>query len=562
MLLLTFVAFLSGIITILSPCILPVLPIVLSGSVGGIKKPLGIISGFVVSFSFFTLFLTALVRRFGFSADTLRIAAVVLIVLFGAVLLIPRLNQLFEKTVSLLQKRTGKNKNRQGFSGGLLTGFSLGLIWTPCAGPLMASVISLSITQSVTGYSVLITLAYTIGTSLPMLAIMFGGRKLINRVPGLLKNSGKIQRFFGAVLIFTGFSIAMGWDRDFQQTVLDVFPGYGDGLTFLEQLDPVQKALDNSLNSDSGPDIDEDKAVPAPPLVTEGQWFNSEPLSMESLEGKVVIIDFWTYSCINCIRTIPYLRSWYETYRKDGLEIIGVHSPEFAFEREPENLRKAIDDLGVTWPVVQDNSFLQWRAYNNRFWPAKYIIDKNGNIRYSHFGEGGYEETEAVIRELLGETGNIPQGNADLPSPDENLSKTPETYLGYGRSTGFLAPTEDYRNMYRDFKSQKVKESGQWTLEGNWAVTENYIVNEESGTLELFYDAKDVFLVVEPVDEDVTLTVTVDGDVPADTGDLVDGKINVTDSRHYHLVGMGKGNKHLLRIEIDGKARLFAFTFG
>ncbi|MBN2658608.1 MAG: redoxin domain-containing protein [Spirochaetales bacterium] len=562
MLLLTIVAFISGIITILSPCILPVLPIVLSGSVGGKKKPLGIISGFVVSFTFFTLFLTALVKRFGFSADSLRVAAVVLILLFGAILLFPRLNQFYEKAISLLQRRTGQNKNRQGFSGGLLTGFSLGLIWTPCAGPIMASVISLSITQSVTAHSVLITLAYTVGTALPMLAIMFGGRKLINRVPSLLKNTGRIQRFFGAVLLFTGLSIAMGWDRDFQQAVLDIFPSYGDGLTFLEQLDPVREALDDNLNNQSGPLMDDTIAIPAPPIVTEGQWFNSAPLSMEELKGKVVIIDFWTYSCINCVRTIPYLQSWYRTYREDGLEIIGVHSPEFAFEREPENLEKAIADLGVLWPVVQDNRFLQWRAYNNRFWPAKYIIDKEGNIRYSHFGEGGYEETEAVIRELLGETGKNPQRKADIPTPVENLAGTPETYLGYGRSTGFIEPEGDYRNMYRDFRATAVRENGRWALEGNWAVTEQYITNEGPGALELLYDAKDVFLVIEPVDENVILTVTVDGEISTDTVDLIEGKITVSDSRHYHLVRMDRETKHILRIEIDGKARLFAFTFG
>jgi len=558
MLLLTFIALLSGIITILSPCILPVLPIVLSGSVGGLRKPLGIVGGFVLSFSFFTLFLTALVKQFGFSADSLRVAAVVLIVLFGSVLLIPRLNSLFERFVSLIPIGAVKNRKRRGFTGGLLTGASLGLIWTPCAGPLMASVISLSITRSVTAHSVIITLAYSVGTSLPMLAIMMGGRKLIKRFPSLVKKTGNIQKLFGAFLIFTAIAITMGWDRDFQQKVLEVFPSYGDGLTALEQLEPVQEALKENLG------LSEQREIlgQAPPLVADGQWFNSAPLSMEGLKGKVVIIDFWTYSCINCVRTIPYLRSWYETYREEGLEIIGVHSPEFAFERDPDNLRKAIGELGVNWPVVQDNRFLQWQVYNNRFWPSKYIIDREGNIRYSHFGEGGYEETEAVIRELLMESGQIPEKRARLTAPLPNEAKTPETYLGFGRSAGFREPEGDFRNTYRNYSANVLESNGQWTLEGRWAVTEHYIVNDGPGTLELIYDARDVFLVVEPVDDNVELTIFYDGETPGDTADLMGGKIRVKESRHYHLIGLESGEEHTLRIEIDGKARLFAFTFG
>jgi len=486
------------------------------------------------------------------------VAAVILIVLFGAILLIPRLNILFERITSLITIGRVNSRKHGGITGGLLTGVSLGLIWTPCAGPLMASVISLSITRSVTAHSVIIILAYSLGTSLPMFALMLGGRKLLNRFPSLIKKSGKIQRFFGAFLIFTGLSIAMGWDRDFQQNILEVFPAYGDGLTALEQLDPVQKALNENLGMSDQMDI----LGPAPPLVTDGMWFNSTPLTMEGLKGKVVIIDFWTYSCINCVRTIPYLRSWYETYREDGLEIIGVHSPEFAFERDSENLNKAIEDLGVTWPVVQDNRFLQWQAYNNRFWPSKYIIDREGNIRYSHFGEGGYEETEAVIRDLLMESGQIPDKMAQPRAIVMNEAITPETYLGFRRSTGFMEPEGDYRNTYRNYSGGVLQSNGQWTLEGSWAVTEHYIVNEGPGTLELIFNARDVFLVVEPVDEEVELRILSDGITPEDTADLRKGKIKVEESRHYQLIGLESGNEHILRIEIDGKARLFAFTFG
>ena len=406
MIILVFFAFLSGIVTILSPCILPILPIVLSGSVGGKRKPLGVITGFILSFSIFTLLLTALVQLLQIPPDALRILAIILIILFGLIMLIPRLRNYFELITSKLTNRKQSKSSSTGFIGGLIVGFSLGLVWTPCVGPIMASVISLAITQTVDGGAVLIILAYSLGTSIPMLAIMAGGRSLIKRFPLLTKNPEKIQKFFGILMIVVGLSMVFGLDRQFQSAVLDIFPQYGAGLTVFENIEPVQNAI-NKRTAPSSFDVEPQKGKlgdygMASEIVTKGVWFNTEgqSLTMEELRGKVVLIDFWTYSCINCVRTIPHLSSWYEAYKDEGLVIIGVHSPEFTFERDADNVQKAMKELGVNWPVVLDNDFKQWQAYSNRYWPAKYFIDRTGRIRYFHFGEGEYDTSEEVIRKL------------------------------------------------------------------------------------------------------------------------------------------------------------------
>jgi cytochrome c biogenesis protein CcdA/thiol-disulfide isomerase/thioredoxin len=583
MLILLPFAFLSGVVTILSPCILPVLPIVLSGGVGGRRRPFGVITGFVVSFSVFTLLLSTLVQVLGVPPDALRVAAVVLILLFGLVMLVPPLSVGFEKIASRLAG-AGRNRARsQGFSGGLLTGLSLGLVWTPCVGPIMASVISLAISQSVDGGSVFIVLAYSLGTAFPMLAIMLGGRSLIQRVPALSRNSGRIQRVFGVLMILVAVSIGFGWDRKFQSAVLSVFPNYGTGLTAFENAEPVLKALDERSNTgttmtaDSSPtsfNVEAGKLGdygPAPEIVTHGQWFNTDDLgtaaadgtvTMDELEGKVVLLDFWTYSCINCVRTIPHLRSWYERYRDEGFVIIGVHTPEFAFERDPENVRAAMQDLGVTWPVVLDNDYQQWRAYNNRYWPAHYFIDAAGRIRYFHFGEGEYDASEDVIRSLIEEVGDLRSARAKAIPAAELSSRTAETYLGYGRARGFTSEVSLVPNEPVRYRPAEMLANGNWTLDGWWKINREYIVPEGTGVLEMGFNARDVFLVIEPTGASGRVEVRVDGKTAGDTVDVHGGVLLPQDSRLYHLVRKIEPGEHVLSLEVSGELRLFAFTFG
>ena len=599
-------AFLSGVITVLSPCILPVLPIVLSGSVGGGKaRPFGVLTGFVVSFTVFTLTLSAIVQALGIPADALRVVAVVLIVLFGVVMLVPRLRDGFEMLTSRIASRSkgnqpvtaGAGARRAGYWSGVVVGLSLGLIWTPCVGPIMASVITLALTQHVSGGAVFITLAYTLGTSIPMLAVMLGGRALLTRVPALTRNAANIQKGFGVLMIVMGVAIGLGWDRQFQTAILRAFPNYGSGLTAIEKAPSVRVALKTlepgttaggKLENSSGervftgaPDVTPQNGVLgdyglAPAFVTKGMWFNTEgvvpmpgqpseggsmPLSLQNLRGKVVVVDFWTYSCVNCVRTLPYLKAWNDTYRSRGLVIVGVHTPEFEFEKKSANVERAIKDLGVDWPVVQDNDYSQWNAYANQFWPAHYFIDAKGHVRYFHFGEGEYDVSEKVIQALLKEAGTNVGGIVSKPAPEID-AQTPETYLGYGRGRGFASATVPVPDMVTEYLPARVPQNGEWNLSGKWTITQQYVLPESSGTLQLGFQAKNVFLVIEPQGSGGKILVSVDGQPGADTADVKDGALAPRESRVYQLVGLKQAGAHLLRLEVQGQVRLFAFTFG
>ena len=570
MILLLAFAFVSGLITILSPCILPVLPVVLAGGAGaGRGRPFGVVAGFAAAFAGFTLSLTALVHSLGISPDLLRYVAVGLIVLFGLVLVVPKLRELFERATarlaafSLAGRRAslapGPHAGRgRGFWSGIVLGLGLGVVWTPCVGPIMASVASLALTRRLDGGAVAITLAYTLGTSLPMLAIMLGGRTLLARLPGL--RSAAIQRVFGVLLIVAGLAVGLGWDRRFQSAVLSLLPGYGSGLTAVEDIAGVRAAL--ALRTGDSPRTGQAGDYgPAPPLVAKGGWFNSEPLRAEDLRGRVVLVDFWTYSCVNCLRTLPYLRRWQEAYAAQGFLLLGVHTPEFEFEKSAENVERAIRQLGVSWPVVQDNDYAQWQAYANRFWPAHYLIDAKGRLRYFHFGEGAYEETEGVIRMLLRETGGLVGKEVSGPEP-ELAAGTPETYLGYGRARGFASavpPKPDSSELYRPARTPG---NGEWNLEGGWTIRREYVVPDSAGSLELGFRARDVFLVVEPEGAGGSIRVSLDGRPAPDTQDVRQGLLEPGSSRLYRLVALGEAGAHVLHLEVRGRLRLYAFTFG
>jgi cytochrome c biogenesis protein CcdA/thiol-disulfide isomerase/thioredoxin len=631
-------AFLSGVVTVLSPCILPVLPIVLAGSVGrGKARPLGVVVGFVVTFVTFTLALTAIVHALGLPPDTLRFIAVALLVLLGVVMIVPKLRDRFEMLVSRASGRVSIGSGRgaggrrgsaggpapegsapgglatpataPGFWRGLPVGFSLGAVWAPCVGPIMASVISLALTRTVTGQAVVITAAYTIGTAIPMTAVMLGGRALLNRVPGLTRNMARIQRGFGVVMILIGVAIGFGWDRQFQNAVLRAFPNYGSGLTAFENRAPVRNALKairgpegstgGSATSTGFPASYKEGVLGdygmAPAVVAKGPWFNtggilpeggnrsgsaggsdtagggSPPLTMADLSGKVVLIDFWTYSCVNCVRTIPYLRTWYEEYRDKGLVIIGVHTPEFEFEKKTANVARAIRELGVTWPVVQDNDYAQWRAYDNHYWPAHYLIDAAGHVRYVHFGEGSYDATDRVIRTLLREAGAT-LGRPVAQAKPRFTSQTPETYLGTARSTGFISEAEpqvgrgeSQIGQAAQYRATRAPGNGEWSLSGSWIITPGYVQSVDSSSqseLKLGFDASNVYLVVQPEEPGSVIEVRLDGHVPEDTADVTGGVLSPRESRLYQLVGLPRPGEHVLDLKVKGKLRLFAFTFG
>lgn len=575
MVLLLIFAFIAGVVTVLSPCILPVLPIVLSGAVGGKSKPFGVVTGFVLSFTFFTLFLSSIVQATGISATALRLFSVVVVISFGLSLIIPKTQVWLEKLFSTFAKFTPK-KQRSGFVGGLLVGLSLGLIWTPCVGPILASVISLAITGSVTGAAALITLAYSLGTAIPMLGIAIGGNQALQKVPWLVQNTAKIQKGFGVIMVLTGLAIFFNLDRQFQTFILDTFPQYGAGLTSLEDNQLVEEQL-NQLRgeSDFDPEASNESFNRAPEIIPGGEWFNSEPTSLAELSGQVVLIDFWTYSCINCIRTLPYLRNWHEKYAAEGLVILGVHSPEFEFEKSAANLAEAIDDLDLKYPIFQDNNFETWEAYNNRYWPAKYLVDRNGTIRYRHFGEGKYEETENMIRQLLGEG---PMTEFEEPSGVTQITdreRTHEIYLGYGRAKAYHLNQPIRRNQTVNYSFNDTLGEDQVGLEGLWTIEDEYIQAQADGAmLTLNFIAQQVYLVIEPLAKadanpatQSSIQVLLNGQ-PITTDYLTEdmdatGRLIIDSARKYDIIDLGDDyGRNQVTLVFEEGVKAFAFTFG
>lgn len=587
MLLLLIFAFIAGVVTILSPCILPILPIVLSGSItGGKRRPIGIITGFIVSFTFFTLFLTSIVKATGLPADVLRNASVFIILVFGLSLIIPQFQILFERFLSRVSglltskiSQNQKNPSEQGFLSGILVGVSLGLVWTPCVGPILASIISLAFTGSITGTAFLITLTYSAGTAIPMLAITYGGRNLLTKNPWLIKNTANMQKAFGVIMIATAFLILFNLDRKFQTYILKKFPNYGVGLTKFEDIEAVrrelskigQKKVDREKIGKPMLDILEENLGNAPELIPGGNWFNlpegKKELTLKELRGKVVLVDFWTYTCINCIRTLPYLKTWHEKYKDKGLVIIGVHTPEFEFEKNPKNVAKAIKDFGLTYPIVQDNDYATWNAYANRYWPAKYFIDKNGKIRSTHFGEGAYDESEEIIRKLLQETGSD-VSQTDVGNPSYQLyARTPELYLGYTRIQYFASKERISEDKQTNYSFPDNLPSNYFAYAGRWTVGEERAQPTYSSSLWLNFEAQEVFLVMRPIGTAKgQLRVFIDDEpVNQDNSgvDVVDGLVTVDTDRLYRLIKLVKPGEHLLKLDfLDGNIELYAFTFG
>lgn len=578
MTLLIFFAFMGGFVTILSPCILPLLPIVLSTSTQeGKKRPLGVITGFIASFTFFTLFLSGIVRATGISADALRTLAALVILSFGLIMVIPSLQAWWEQVASRLASRSTNNQDKHGFRGGLTVGVSLGLVWTPCVGPILASIITIAATATVTLDAILITLAYALGTAIPMFGLIYTSNYANRTLPFLKKNSRKIQQIFGILMILTALAIHFGYDRRFQAYILEKFPAYGAGLTQLEDTKAVQEELQELKQNKEGSVNNIRKKINdltnplAPELIGGGEWINlpaqagSKPLTLEKLRGKVVLIDFWTYSCINCIRTMPYLRAWHDKYADQGLVIIGVHSPEFEFEKSLDNLQAAVTDFKLEYPIVQDNDFNIWKAYDNNYWPAKYLIDHEGRIQYTHFGEGSYDKTEAKIRELLEIAGSNPEDSIVNIPEYKHQTNTPEIYLGYWRIAKFASPEGMIKDTVFSYSSPTSLLSSYFAYSGSWNIGYQRSAASSGSKITLNFDAKEVYLVMRPTSDSPTATILLDGKSPGSEAgsDVQNGIITLDKDRLYTILELDKPGKHTLTIEFpDGNVEVFAFTFG
>lgn len=574
MLILLLFAFLAGIVTILSPCILPILPIVLSGSVSGDKKrPFGIIVGFILSFTIFTLFLATIVRLTDIPSNTLRIIAGVVLLAFGLSLLLPRVQELMEKLFSKLSVLGPKTNPHAGFWGGFVIGLTIGIVWTPCVGPILASVIALAATSQVSTATFLITLSYSIGTAIPMFLIMYGGRNLLNKAPWLLKNTSTIQKAFGVLMIL--FSLAIFTNIDQQIEGYLAATPYGADLTQIENNSAVINQL-NALKGQQGSNATIDTSslfntsYPAPDFVGITKWLNTDkPLSIKDLKGKVVLVDFWTYTCINCIRTLPHVTSWYDKYNKDGFVVIGVHTPEFEFEHETANVENAIKQYNIHYPVAQDNNYTTWNNFNNQYWPAEYLIDAQGNVRRTEFGEGEYDQMEMAIQTLLKQTGKKVTNKLDtMPDTTPQNQISPETYLGSNRMQ-YYYPSSTLGNGTNTYTLSNSIPQNTYSLGGEWTINGEYATTGKNATLTYNFTAENVYLVLQPSTSNKISTVKVLLDnKPVNTtnagADVKNGILTIPTDRLYHLIDLhGKTETHLLKLEFQTPGiQTFAFTFG
>src|SRR5579863_6366163 len=479
MIILLIFAFIAGCITILSPCILSIAPILLAASTEqNHYKPLGIITGLIISFSFFTLSMTAIVQATGISPDIFRYVALSIIILFGLTMIIPPLEQAFTIITSritqlgnVLQEQATNVKME--FFSGLLLGFALGLIWTPCAGPILATITTLAATNGITFTAIIITFAYSCGAALPMLLLTFGGAKIIKSTASLAPYTHTIRQIFGIIIIVSALAIIFHVDAFIQERIAHFFPNIT-----LENSQLLHKEL-NMLRSPSRQDPVKEHAAPEITGITD--WLNSPPLTLAQLSGKVILIDFWTYTCINCIRTLPHITQWYSAYKDKGLEIIGVHTPEFAFEKNKQHVEDAVKRFNITYPVALDNNYQTWQAYDNHYWPAHYLINQDGMIVKTHFGEGDYVEMENAIRALL----NLPSVEKNpTPSPArpqlvEGQHITQETYLGFERGDRYNPSLQIQKDKAALYQSTQPLSDDQVDLKGNWTVAKDHIHSEK-----------------------------------------------------------------------------------
>jgi cytochrome c biogenesis protein CcdA/thiol-disulfide isomerase/thioredoxin len=572
-------AYLGGVLTIVSPCILPVLPFVFARSDQPfVRSGLPLLAGMALTFALVAT-LAAVGGGWAVQANEVgRWAALVLLALFGVALIFPALSDRMTRPLVAWGSRLS---NRAGSSGGtgssLLLGVATGLLWAPCAGPILGIIFTTAALQGASPSTTLLLLAYAAGAATSLAIALLAGGKVFARMKRSLGAGERIKQVLGVFVLLGVGAIAFGLDTRVLAKLSSA------------QTSTLESALARKLRVQSGADTTEARSgaggmlvLPVegqlPPLEGLGPWINSPPLMREQLHGKVVVIDFWTYSCINCLRAIPYVRAWHERYAKDGLVIIGVHAPEFAFEREPENVRKAVRDLGILYPVVLDNDYELWRGFNNRFWPAHYFIDAQGRVRYHHFGEGNYAKSEQVIRQLLAEGGRAPTGSAaSIEMKDEaevaadfGQLKSPETYIGYRRAEHFVSPGGMLRDKARDYTLPKQLELNHWALGGRWTVgLQSARLESPGGRIAYRFHARDLHLVLGPAanGRPVRFRVSIDGKAPGSDagGDVApNGNGIVSDERLYQLFRQrGAVRDRLFTIEfLDPGVSAFAFTFG
>jgi len=575
--LIILLAYLGGILTIVSPCILPVLPFVFARAGRSFaRSTLPMLVGMAATFALVAT-LAAVGGGWAVRANEIgRWLALGLLALFGIALIFPSISDRMTRPLVALGSRLSERQPGQEDSiwSSALLGVATGLLWAPCAGPILGIIFTAAALNGASASTTLLLLAYALGAATSLaLALLVGGR-VFARMKGSLGASERIRQVLGVLVLAGVAAIALGLDT---RVLSKLSSAQTAGLeTTLARALGVGKASSTSTKTNDMGELVLPVEGNLPPLDGLGPWFNSPPLDLKQLRGKVVVIDFWTYSCINCLRSIPYVKAWDERYRKDGLVVIGVHAPEFAFEREPANVAKAVHDLGIKYPVALDNGYTLWRALKNNYWPAHYFVDAQGRVRYHHFGEGDYQGSERVIRQLLAEAGHAPKGAmGDVSATGASAAaamgeiKSPETYIGYARADRFRSLAGFLHDQPKTYGPAGPLALNDWSLEGPWVAGRQSGRSLAAGTkINFRFHARDLHLVLGSASgKPVRFRVTLDGQAPgADKGVDVNanGEGVVSGQRLYQLVRQsGAVRDRTFTITfLDPGVEAFAFTFG
>jgi cytochrome c biogenesis protein CcdA/thiol-disulfide isomerase/thioredoxin len=595
--LLIILAYLGGALTILSPCILPVLPFVFSrADQPFMRSGLPLLAGMALTFAAVAT-LAAVGGGWVTQANQYgRWLAVLLLGVFGLTLLLPKFaERLMHPLVSAGNRlsefaQADGQQVRAGSS--FLLGIATGLLWAPCAGPILGLVLTGAALRGASVGTTLLLVAYAAGAATSLaVALLIGGRVFAAMKRSL--GAGEwIRRGIGAAMLCGVVAISLGLDTGILTRISTVATG-GIEQKLVDQLSPRAPVTPVTMAPVATAGMqrvtaatETQEALPVegqlPPLSGAIQWLNSPPLSAQDLRGKVVLIDFWTYSCINCLRALPHVQAWAQKYRDQGLVVIGVHAPEFAFERNVDNVKKATHDLGIDYPVAIDNDYTIWRAFGNQYWPAHYFVDAQGRVRFHHFGEGDYAHSEQVIRQLLKEAGHD-AGQASAPmasgedaaqgvkmSADDADMLSPETYIGYERAQNFTSAGGESPDKLHAYAPPARLSLNDWGLAGDWKVgAEHATLAGAGGRIVYRFHARDLHLVLGPAADNkpVRFRVSVDGAAPGkDHGTDIagDGSGVVTGQRLYQLVRQsGEVRDHTFTIEfLDPGVDAYAFTFG
>jgi cytochrome c biogenesis protein CcdA/thiol-disulfide isomerase/thioredoxin len=589
---LVLLVFLGGVLTILSPCILPVLPFVFARSEQKfLTSGLPLLLGMAVTFAGIAT-LAAVggswavrVNQYG------RIFALLLLTAFAATLLSRRLaDGLARPFVALGNRLIPTAPRGDGLISSLLLGVATGLLWAPCAGPILGLVLTGAAISGPNAQTTVLLFAYAAGAATSLgVAILAGGR-VFAALKRFLGTGEWLRRGLGVAVLLAVVAIALGWDSSVL-TRLSLAGTNRWEQSLLNTIRPVTAGQDAATPAMSNSAAGDLKMIAAghsagglpvegniPSLGGATSWLNSPALTPALLRGKVVLVDFWTYSCINCLRSLPYVKAWYEKYKDHGLVVIGVHSPEFAFEKDPSNVRRAVADLDIHYPVALDDSYAIWRGFDNHYWPAHFFIDSEGHIRGHHFGEGDYDESEGTIRQLLTLAGyaNLPPPGMSLPAtgvqaaPDEAHNQSGETYIGYRRADGFRSPGGLIPDRAQTYTVPSSLDLNQWALGGKWADDpEKAVLRTAPGKIVFRFYARDLHLVMGPGTDGkpVRFRVQLDGAVPGtshgmDTDENGEGAIK--EQRLYQLIRQSAHvAEHLFSIEfLDADVQAYSFTFG